>query len=170
MATSLFDDRDKLSEAVSACTSLTQVIRHFFPEHTRGAGHYKTVKRYIKKYELSTEHFKPMDRTHGLKRHTDRLTIPLQEILEGKHPNYPTTHLKNRLLKDGVLIEQCVKCRTGPEWNGEPLTLQLDHKDGDSSNHRLHNLQIMCPNCHSQTSTFCKGKSQAKRSSLRSRK
>lgn len=45
-------------------------------------------------------------------------------------------------------------CGIGNEWNGKPLTLQLDHINGDHSDNRLENLRILCPNCHSQTSTW----------------
>jgi hypothetical protein len=40
------------------------------------------------------------------------------------------------------------------EWNGKPLTLQVDHIDGDRTNNDLINLMIVCPNCHSQTETY----------------
>lgn len=40
-------------------------------------------------------------------------------------------------------------------WNNKPLTLQLDHKNGNSDDHRLENLQLLCPNCHTQTDTWC---------------
>lgn len=49
----------------------------------------------------------------------------------------------------------CEQCGQGPEWNGKPLTLQCDHIDGNSDNNRLDNLQIVCPNCHTQTDTWC---------------
>ncbi|WP_022894305.1 HNH endonuclease signature motif containing protein [Agromyces subbeticus] len=47
----------------------------------------------------------------------------------------------------------CVLCRLGPEWNGKPLTLELDHVDGDRLNNELSNLRLLCPNCHAQTET-----------------
>lgn len=62
--------------------------------------------------------------------------------------------VKRRLIMAGLLADVCVGCGTGPEWNGKPLTLQLDHINGDSSDHRIENLRILCPNCHSQTPTF----------------
>ena len=40
------------------------------------------------------------------------------------------------------------------EWNGKPLTLQIDHIDGDRTNNHLDNLMILCPNCHTQTDTY----------------
>jgi hypothetical protein len=42
-----------------------------------------------------------------------------------------------------------------PIWNEKKLTLQLDHINGIRNDHRLENLRWLCPNCHSQTETFC---------------
>ena len=50
--------------------------------------------------------------------------------------------------------EICVLCNIGTEWNGKPLVLQLDHIDGNSDNNMPSNLQLLCPNCHTQTETF----------------
>jgi transposase len=47
----------------------------------------------------------------------------------------------------------CTTCGLGPEWNGKPLTLELDHIDGDRLNNELSNLRLLCPNCHAQTET-----------------
>jgi hypothetical protein len=47
----------------------------------------------------------------------------------------------------------CASCELGPEWNGKPLTLELDHIDGDRLNNELSNLRLLCPNCHAQTET-----------------
>jgi hypothetical protein len=80
--------------------------------------------------------------------------ISLTEILQGKHPSYQTFKLKNRLLKEGIKSNKCDVCNAGPEWNNKPLHCELDHIDGNSSNHKTDNLRMLCPNCHSQTPTF----------------
>ena len=80
--------------------------------------------------------------------------IPTNEILEGKHPYYQTLKLKKRLVKDGIKKNVCEICNI-TEWNGKPISMQLDHIDGDSHNHKLENLRMTCPNCHSQTETYC---------------
>lgn len=49
---------------------------------------------------------------------------------------------------------KCEACGCPPKWNGKPLTLQLDHKDGDSENNKPKNVQLLCPNCHTQTPTY----------------
>ena len=84
--------------------------------------------------------------------------IPLKDILEGKYPQYQTFKLKNRLISEGIKENKCDKCNI-KEWQGNPLNMQLEHKDGNPHNHKLENLEFLCPNCHSQTETYCgKGK------------
>ena len=86
--------------------------------------------------------------------------FPLDEILRGLRPSYKRGNLKKRILKEGILEEVCNGCGIGPKWppplrwNSKPLSLQLDHINGVNNDHRLENLQFLCPNCHSQTPTF----------------
>lgn len=78
----------------------------------------------------------------------------LIDILEGKYPQYPTSKLRKRLIKEGYKENKCEKCGIDAIWNNEPLILQIDHKNGNNRDHRLKNLILLCPNCHSQTKTF----------------
>jgi hypothetical protein len=48
----------------------------------------------------------------------------------------------------------CVGCGNLGKHLNKPLTLQLDHIDGNSDNNLPKNLRLLCPNCHSQTETF----------------
>jgi hypothetical protein len=79
--------------------------------------------------------------------------IPLNEILEGKHPQYQTFKLKNRLIAEGLKENKCELCGIS-EWQGFTLMCELDHIDGNSTNHSYSNLRVLCPNCHSQTDNF----------------
>ncbi len=47
----------------------------------------------------------------------------------------------------------CERCNIN-EWDGERLTLQVDHIDGNPDNNFPSNLRLLCPNCHSLTPTY----------------
>ena len=64
--------------------------------------------------------------------------------------------LRRALFGIGV-AEKCAGCGTGPEWLGRPMTLEVDHINGDWSDDRAQNLRLLCPNCHAITSTSCRG-------------
>ena len=112
---------------------------------------YDTYKKYAIKYGC----FNTNQSGKGIKGEPSRYKIPIEEILEGLHPQYPTYKLKLRLYKEGYKMPVCECCGLGDSWNNKPISLHLDHIDGVSSNHLLNNLQILCPNCHSQTDTYC---------------
>lgn len=83
--------------------------------------------------------------------------LPLESILE-KDSNYNRTKLKERLFKAGLKKRKCECCGI-TEWQGKPISFELHHLNGIHNDNRLPNLQILCPNCHSQTDNFgTKGK------------
>lgn len=65
------------------------------------------------------------------------------------------TKLKQKLISHKLLEDKCSICGILPVWNNQKLNLQLDHINGDHRDNRLNNLRVLCPNCHSQTDTFC---------------
>ena len=80
--------------------------------------------------------------------------VPLSEILDGLHPYFQTGKVKKKLIQEKTFEYKWVECNIS-EWQGKSIVLQLDHIDGDSSNHTKNNLRFLCPNCHSQTDTWC---------------
>jgi hypothetical protein len=77
---------------------------------------------------------------------------PLEAVLaSGRRRN--RNHVKHRLLVAGLKEERCEECGL-VAWRGRPLGLELHHINGDGLDNRLENLQLLCPNCHSQTDTW----------------
>jgi 5-methylcytosine-specific restriction endonuclease McrA len=77
---------------------------------------------------------------------------PIEAVLgRGKRRN--RSHVKLRLLGAGLKEKRCEECGL-TEWHRKPLSLELHHINGDGLDNRLENLQLLCPNCHSQTDTW----------------
>jgi HNH endonuclease len=61
--------------------------------------------------------------------------------------------VKRHLLRAGILQNRCDWCGL-TSWRGLPISIQIDHINGIRDDHRVENLRMLCPNCHSQTDTF----------------
>lgn len=111
---------------------------------------YKTFRTYAKKYDL----FLPNPSGKG----TFKSKVQTEKIRR-------TTALKYRLWREGSKEKKCELCGLEEIWNNLTITLELHHVDGNKMNNQLSNLQILCPNCHSQTDTWCgRNKKNSKRS------
>ena len=85
------------------------------------------------------------------------------KILEAEYETLSFGRLKRR-----IELEQNGKCNHCgiDSWNGKPITLELEHKDGNHSNNHRSNLECICPNCHSQTETWRGRNKQSKRNKI----
>lgn len=131
---------------VADSTSFSEVLRRIGLQVYGGS--LKLLQKRIARLQIDTSHF-----TSNQPRLNPQNKIPLQEILV-EHSPYPRIHLKPRLIERGLLENRCAICGLSPEWQGQELVLALDHINGVKDDHRLENLRILCPNCHSQTDTF----------------
>jgi hypothetical protein len=111
----------------------------------------RTLQKHARRWRISTDHFDPHvgRRRAGISR-----ALPLSEILvEGSL--YSRGHLKRRLYTEGIKERLCEMCGQGETWRGRRMALVLDHINGVSNDHRLENLQILCPNCAATLETHC---------------
>lgn len=79
--------------------------------------------------------------------------LPASEIL-CKNSRFDRRSVRRYVLELDLLPYMCALCDVDSEWQGQPLTLILDHVDGDNGDHRLKNLRFLCPNCDIQQPTY----------------
>lgn len=128
--------KEKLVDIALTSISYAECIRKM--GLVEAGGNFKQLQRNLDKFNINTDHFLGQAHNKG------KELIPYEELIK------PTT-IKNRILKDrGHICENCgIK-----DWLGKPLTLELEHVDGDNRNNNKTNLLLLCPNCHSQTPTW----------------
>lgn len=110
----------------------------------------EVIKRRIKDLNLDVSHFMPT--SLGKKVPTGK-RYTMEEILvkESDYVNFST--LKKRLIDGNYFKNQCGQCGLDT-WKDKNISLQLHHKNGVNNDNRLENLELLCPNCHSQTDFF----------------
>lgn len=139
--------KEKLEAAVLESFSVQGVARIILGKPVSGNQH-QHIKRMIKKFEIDTTHF--LGRRHNLGKISNKRKSPNEIFIVGLRQK--SFHLRRALLETGIEYK-CIICNIN-KWRGEKLNLEIDHVDGNSTDNRLENLRFLCPNCHSQTTTF----------------
>ena len=88
---------------------------------------------------------KGMNKPSSTKMNLEEYLVYSQDIQSNK--------VRKKLLEDGCKIHQCENCGN-TEWLGQPIPLELHHKDGNKKNNTLENFELLCPNCHALTDTY----------------
>ena len=146
--------RDRLAKLVPESESVYDVIRRAGARPSAGLS--TLVGARIREYGLDTSHFLGRrancgaGHTGGAER-LDWRAVLVFDRNSGRRE--ARARLRRALIESGV-PHQCALCGLGPTWNGQPLTLQIDHRNGDDLDNQPSNLRFACPNCHSQTPNF----------------
>lgn len=140
-----------LTEAVQGSCSFAGVVRFL---HLRQAGGTQAyIARRIRAFGIDTSHFTGQAHAKG-QRHPK---ICAGQLLVPRPPHarrVPGQRLRQALRELGR-PDLCAGCGIGPSWHGRPLSLEVDHINGDWCDNRPENLRILCPNCHATTETYC---------------
>lgn len=143
--------KENLEKIVAESYSIAEVIRKIGLVDKGST--FNTIKKYISLYELDTSHFRGQTWNKGMGGTDLASMVKLSDVLQ-ENVNYKPTNLKKRLIADGIKENVCEICGCNGEWQGKPITLELHHINGNHYDNRIENLQILCPNCHSQTNSF----------------
>lgn len=145
MTISLVDKytQEELLIMTEESTSMRELCRKI--GYTNNGNNHKTVQSRLDKFGISTAHFTGVAKG-AVKR------CPENVFIKDSTANQST--LRRWYEKGEYSPYVCAICGQEPFWNGAPLSLTLDHINGDNHDDRLENLRWICPNCDRQLPTF----------------
>ena len=109
---------------------------------------FNLIKQRMQDLNLSCFDFKGKKQTK--KQRSEKVNPNKLFSINSKHTRH---RLREYIIKHNILPYKCAICGI-KEWNGKTLSLEIDHINGINNDNRIENLRFLCPNCHSQTSTY----------------
>jgi hypothetical protein len=153
----------ELKEALENSRSIRQALLKLGLKPA--VGNYATAHRLIRDLGIDISHMKGQGWSRGMPSGIPSANkIPLEEILVKDSTYTSSDKLRKRLIDNGLKAVACESCHLD-SWMGRTISLELNHVNGDRFDHRLENLQLLCPNCHAQTPNY-RGKNIGNKGSL----
>ena len=140
--------KELLEEKVKDCYSFAELCRRLGlkPEGSNP----KTVRKKMDEFKVDYSHFtgkawnKNLDNPVYKEKYLPNLC---------EHSSLSSANVKTLVYKLGLKENRCEICGI-TEWQGKSIQCELHHINGNPTDNRIENLQILCPNCHSQTDNF----------------
>ena len=142
--------KEILEEAVKDEISYRGVLRHLGLRQAGGTQSH--IKRCIIKFNVDVSHFTGQAHSKGkissLRKYADEILVERKDGSRAKSVQLV------RSLKEIGREYECECCGLGDTYNNKPITLQVDHIDGNWLDDRRENIRFICANCHTQTETY----------------
>jgi hypothetical protein len=144
-----------LKEVVRNKTSFRSVRMELTINYNIRKNKDKILKNILNENNIDYSHFTGQVWNKGLHFNVKRRKKKFlkKTLINGKQKQ---SFLKKGLLEFNLLENKCYTCGLQPIWNNKKLIMHLEHKNGNKNDNRLENLTLLCPNCHSQTETYCR--------------
>ncbi|MFF5012478.1 HNH endonuclease [Streptomyces sp. NPDC001165] len=146
---------DELRSLVQNSTSYADVMRGLGMD-VNDTNH-RRVRRAASRLDLDTSHFKRRSWGRPERPASPPTAHRVLVVLPEQAGRTNRTRLHQALAEIGVPYA-CAECGNIGEWRGRPITLQIDHVNGNWRDNRRENLRYLCPNCHALTETWCRQK------------
>lgn len=142
--------KELLEEIVPQCYSYAEVLRRLGLK-TYGSNP-KTLKKKLNEFNVDYSHFTGQGwQVYGHPKF-GCAGKPLEKVLD-VNSSLSSGAVRKRLLKNKIKENKCECCGIS-EWQGKPIQCELHHINGITTDNRIENLIMLCPNCHSQTDNF----------------
>lgn len=144
---------EDFEEIVNSSKSYADILRKCNVSYV--GGNLQSIKNRISDLKLDSSHI-PIGMNSNKNRTFSVYQLTLEDALQKVFVENSKSNRQyvKKLIKRFDLFPYKCKCGNKGLWNGKPLVLQLEHKNGINNDYRVENLCYLCPNCHSQTTTF----------------
>ena len=140
---------DEFVDLVKSSLNISEVLFKLGYSTKGNSWGYSQVKRRMDDLNLDYSIFKGKSAVIKI---TKLNNVRKEDILK-ENCKHQRTVLRRYVIKNNLIPYKCAICGC-TEWQGKTLSLELDHINGINNDNRLENLRFLCPNCHSQTSTY----------------
>jgi 5-methylcytosine-specific restriction endonuclease McrA len=150
-------DPGTLHDLAQRCTSRAEMMRRLALDPENSAD-WRRLRKALSEHNVDTGHFVRPSWAASRSR-TSRTLDPATVLCRSETDRRVSgARLRRALAASGAPV-RCTECGLDGWWHGKPLTLEVDHINGDYRDNRRENLRFLCPNCHATTSTYCRKKS-----------